>query len=112
MVYQFFDFPLNRVQRLEGIEAVGFSSANPGVWGKVRGSGTCCIHGEGGEGGNERVQAFSPEGRFGGKWGFERTSGATYFKGPRAIAVDAFGVVYVVDTRDERVQVFRVDLPE
>ena len=61
---------------------------------------------------NHRVQKFSPDGDFLLQWGtFGDTKGAPdgqpgVFWGPRAIAFDSQGNVYVTDTGNKRVQVF------
>ncbi len=61
---------------------------------------------------NHRIQKFDPEGNFLLQWGaFGNTQGATdempgLFWGPRDIATDAQGQVYVTDTGNKRVQVF------
>ena len=60
---------------------------------------------------NNRVQVFSPGGRFLWNWG-SRGSGDGQFNSPVNIAVDASGNVYVIDAYNHRVQVFSVDLTE
>ncbi|MCH8102979.1 MAG: hypothetical protein IIB28_07485, partial [Chloroflexi bacterium] len=54
---------------------------------------------------NNRVQVFSPEGRFLMKWG-SAGSGDGQFRTPFSIAVDASGNVYVAEPFNHRVQVF------
>jgi len=64
---------------------------------------------------NHRVQKFDAEGTFLRQWGsYGATGGAAvgeegFFWGPRDIAVDAAGNVYVTDTGNKRVQVFDPD---
>ncbi len=64
---------------------------------------------------NHRVQKFDAEGNFLLQWGnYGATGGAAvgeegFFWGPRDIAVDAAGNVYVTDTGNKRVQVFDPD---
>ena len=64
---------------------------------------------------NHRVQYFDPTGKFLGKWGRlgdakgSTTSDAGVFWGPRAIAINAAGEVFVTDTGNKRVQVFGLD---
>lgn len=60
--------------------------------------------------GGAEVQVFSANGVFLAKWG-SFGSGDGQFLDPQGIAVDALGNVYVMDTRNQRVQVFRVELP-
>jgi DNA-binding beta-propeller fold protein YncE len=65
---------------------------------------------------NHRIQKFGPDGRFLAKWGefvnLSDPQGAVdpnrnnKFFGPRGIAVDAQGNVYVTDTGNKRVSVF------
>lgn len=60
---------------------------------------------------NHRVQVFSPEGTFLGKFGSFGQSGnsvlsaPTQFYGPRDLMVDVDGTIYVSDTGNKRVQV-------
>jgi DNA-binding beta-propeller fold protein YncE len=64
---------------------------------------------------NHRIQYFDPTGKFLGKWGeLGDAKGSTttqpgIFWGPRAIAINAAGEVYVTDTGNKRVQVFGLD---
>jgi DNA-binding beta-propeller fold protein YncE len=64
---------------------------------------------------NHRVQYFDPTGKFLGKWGRlgdakgSITSDPSVFWGPRAIAINAAGEVFVTDTGNKRVQVFGLD---
>ncbi len=64
---------------------------------------------------NHRLQKFDAEGNFLRQWGgFRDTGGAAsgdegLFWGPRGIAVDGAGNVYVTDTGNKRVQVFDAD---
>ncbi len=58
---------------------------------------------------NHRVQVFTAEGAFLTQWGhpgFGQTSDPYGYWGPRGIAVDALGRVYVVDTGNKRVLVY------
>jgi len=61
---------------------------------------------------NHRVQKFDADGTFLLQWGSYRSTGGTavgeegFFWGPRDIAIDATGKVYVTDTGNKRVQVF------
>lgn len=68
---------------------------------------------------NHRIQVFDGEGRFLGKWGegvlvdtgedvAARAAHPFGFYGPRAVAVDAQGNVYVADTGNERILAYRV----
>ncbi len=64
---------------------------------------------------NHRVQYFDPTGKFLGKWGqLGDAKGSTstqpgVFWGPREIAINPSGEVYVTDTGNKRVQVFGLD---
>jgi uncharacterized protein (TIGR03663 family) len=64
---------------------------------------------------NHRVQVFSPSGEFIGKFGtFGQISGSAssapaQFYGPRDVALDQQGYIYVSDTGNKRVQVFDND---
>jgi uncharacterized protein (TIGR03663 family) len=64
---------------------------------------------------NHRVQYFDSNGKFLGKWGkLGDAKGSTasdpgVFWGPRAIAINPAGEVYVTDTGNKRVQVFGLD---
>ncbi len=60
---------------------------------------------------NHRIQKFTLDGQFLGKWGFFATTDGQLGQpigmwGPRAIAFDAEGNVYVTDTGNKRVQKF------
>ncbi len=60
---------------------------------------------------NHRIQRFTSEGQFIGKWGtFGSTGGElgqeALFYGPRSLAIGRDGNLYVVDTGNKRVQVF------
>ena len=57
---------------------------------------------------NHRVQKFSYEGKFLGKWG-SQGSGEGQFNMPWGITIDKQGDVYVVDWRNDRVQKFSPD---
>jgi DNA-binding beta-propeller fold protein YncE len=57
--------------------------------------------------GNDRVQVFDMHGTFLGKWG-RKGSGQGEFGNLHGLAVDkASGLIYVADTANHRVQVFR-----
>jgi uncharacterized protein (TIGR03663 family) len=64
---------------------------------------------------NHRIQYFDPTGKFLGKWGKlgdakgSATSDPGVFWGPRAIAINPQGEVFVTDTGNKRVQVFGLD---
>ena len=64
---------------------------------------------------NHRIQYFDPNGQFLGKWGKlgdakgSITADQGVFWGPRAIAINSAGEVYVTDTGNKRVQVFGLD---
>jgi uncharacterized protein (TIGR03663 family) len=64
---------------------------------------------------NHRIQYFDPTGKFLGKWGRlgdakgSTTSDEGVFWGPRSIAINPLGEVYVTDTGNKRVQVFGLD---
>jgi len=60
---------------------------------------------------NHRIQVFDSNGKFLRKWGFFATTGGELgepgaFWGPRAIAIDAEGNLYVADTGNKRIQKF------
>ncbi|MFZ2487651.1 MAG: flippase activity-associated protein Agl23 [Anaerolineae bacterium] len=61
---------------------------------------------------NHRIDVFDAQGNFLRKWGsFATTNGEAVgspggFWGPRAVAIDAAGNVYVTDTGNKRVQIF------
>ncbi len=59
---------------------------------------------------NHRVQVFTPEGEFLRTWGqlaqLESATGLYDMWGPRDVAVDAEGLVYVADTGNKRVRVY------
>ncbi len=58
---------------------------------------------------NHRIEAFSPDGQFKFTWGAEGpndTTNTSAFWGPRAVAVDANGNVYVADTGNKRIMVY------
>jgi len=64
---------------------------------------------------NHRVQYFDPTGKFLGKWGkLGDSKGSTSteqgsFWGPRSIAINGAGEVFVTDTGNKRIQVFGLD---
>jgi DNA-binding beta-propeller fold protein YncE len=60
---------------------------------------------------NHRIQKFTSEGEYVTMWGThgvqeDATGGESLFWGPRAVAIDADGQIYVSDTGNKRVQVF------
>ena len=57
------------------------------------------------DGENNRVQEFTPEGRFLRKWGYRGTNLGDLSQ-PTAIAIDCAGDVYVADTNNNRVERF------
>jgi DNA-binding beta-propeller fold protein YncE len=57
---------------------------------------------------NDRIQEFSPTGRFIRKWG-HRGSGSGEFRDPRGIAIDPFGNIWIADHENKRVQKFTWD---
>jgi len=59
---------------------------------------------------NHRIQRFSADGTFLGKWGSEG-SGDGEFERPVDVAVAPDGTVYVADTDNQRIQVFGTDYP-
>ena len=63
---------------------------------------------------NHRIQKFDADGNFVAEWGFAVMTGGELrdeggFFGPRAIAIDAEGNLYVTDTGNKRVQKFAPD---
>jgi DNA-binding beta-propeller fold protein YncE len=64
---------------------------------------------------NHRIQKFDAEGNFLLQWGGYRATGGAaegeegFFWGPRDVAIDAEGNIYVSDTGNKRVQVFSPD---
>jgi predicted membrane-bound mannosyltransferase/sugar lactone lactonase YvrE len=62
---------------------------------------------------NHRIQRFTLDGEFITEWGHEEfnpeTTDPTAFYGPRGVAVDSEGNVYVVDTGNKRIVVFSPD---
>ncbi|MBN1311262.1 MAG: TIGR03663 family protein [Anaerolineae bacterium] len=61
---------------------------------------------------NSRVSEYTAEGSYIRSWGYEGAGILTdplAFWGPRAIAVDAQGLVYLADTGNKRIQVFDED---
>jgi len=55
--------------------------------------------------GNDRVQAFDPQGRFLAQWGADGSDPGE-FSDPTGLAVDAGGSLYVADTGNNRVERF------
>lgn len=54
---------------------------------------------------NHRIQKFDSNGKFITKWG-SKGNGDGQFTSPAGIAIDSSGNVYVVDTGNDRIQVF------
>ena len=59
------------------------------------------------ENGNSRISVFDLNGNFIGMWGSKGNSGKYQFNSPKGIAVDSAGLIYVVDTQNQRVEVFQ-----
>jgi sugar lactone lactonase YvrE len=57
------------------------------------------------DGGNHRIQKFTPEGQFIAKWGSQGSDDGLFIN-PSGAAIDASGNVYVVDTGNYRIQKF------
>jgi DNA-binding beta-propeller fold protein YncE len=60
------------------------------------------------DGGNNRIQKFTKDGRFLAKWG-TAGSGDGEFQMPWGIALDRQGQVYIADWRNDRIQKFSPD---
>ena len=58
--------------------------------------------------GNSRIAKFDKNGKFVRSWG-QTGTGPGQFRQPRAIAIDAQGLVYIADTGNRRIQVFDGD---
>lgn len=62
---------------------------------------------------NHRVQVFTPEGEFVRTWGqlgqLDAAANPTDFWGPRDVAVDGDGLVYVADTGNKRIRVYTAE---
>lgn len=61
-----------------------------------------------GEGPNNRIVMFSPDGRYTGEWG-TTGAGPGQFNTPHDIAIDSRGRVFVGDRGNSRVQIFEAD---
>jgi hypothetical protein len=57
---------------------------------------------------NCRIQQFTSQGEFIGKWGTEGTKNGE-FKTPKGVAIDAAGYIYIADTLNSRIQKFQVE---
>jgi DNA-binding beta-propeller fold protein YncE len=59
------------------------------------------------ESGNSRISVFDLNGNFIGMWGSKGPSGKYQFNAPKGIAIDSAGLIYVVDTQNQRIEVFQ-----